>query len=130
MSRYVLDSYAVLVYMQREPGWERVKELLVGTAARQVELYMSVINLVEVKYRVARVSKNRHLDFGAIDALPITRLSADQYVDRVIDLKADYPVPLADCFAAAAAMERNCPVVTGDPEFKRFQGIVEVEWLQ
>lgn len=130
MSRYVLDSYAILAYLQRELGWARVKELLVEAAARRVEICMSVINLVEVKYRVARVSRDRRQDFSTIDALPITRLSADQYVDRVIDIKADYPVSLADCFAAAAAMELNCPVVTGDPEFAKLQSVVQVEWLR
>ncbi len=129
MSRYVLDSYAILVFLQKEPGWERVKELLVKAAAGHIELYMALINMVEVKYKVARVSKDRRQDFATIDSLPLTRLSADPYIDRVIDLKADHPVSLADCFAAAAAMELGCPVVTGDPEFRQLAGVVQVEWL-
>lgn len=44
-------------------------------------------------------------------------------------LKAKYPVAYADCFAAALATEKDARIVTGDPEFKKMEGEVKIEWL-
>jgi ribonuclease VapC len=46
-------------------------------------------------------------------------------------LKAKYPISYADSFAAALAMIKNCPLLTGDPEFTPLekQGIISIQWL-
>lgn len=130
MSRYALDSYAILTFLQQEKGWERVRELLRDAIEGKAELYMSIINIAEVKYTITRRGKDKPQIMAAVDALPIHILSADEYVGQVIDIKAKYPVSLADCFAAAAAIELDCPVVTGDPEFGKLEGILAVDWLK
>ena len=38
-------------------------------------------------------------------------------------------ISYADCFAAALAHRDRIPVLTGDPEFRRVEDIVEVAWL-
>jgi len=37
----------------------------------------------------------------------------------------------ADAFAVVTAQERNCPLITGDPEFRTVadDGLIVVEWL-
>jgi predicted nucleic acid-binding protein len=128
-SRYVLDSFALLAFIQREPGYARVRELLREAAEGMAELHISLINLVEVRYRIIRQGHDVQGRLGAVQSLPIKRVSADAYIDAVADLKAAHPVALADCFAAALARELDCPVLTGDPEFKKLEGEVKVEWL-
>jgi len=44
-------------------------------------------------------------------------------------LKAKYPVAYADCFAAALALKKNIKLVTGDPEFKKLERDVRIEWI-
>jgi len=46
-------------------------------------------------------------------------------------LKAKHPISDADFFAAALAMIKNCPLLTGDPEFTSLekQGIISIQWL-
>ena len=44
-------------------------------------------------------------------------------------LKASHPISYADCFAAALAGQLNTKVVTGDPEFKKLENEVGVEWM-
>lgn len=129
MSKYVLDSFAILALLQQESGWERVRQLIQDATQGSAELYMSIINVAEVKYNIARRGRDKRQAFGAMDALPITVVSADESIDQVIELKAGHAVSLADCFAAAAAMQFDCPVVTGDPEFGKLEDVVRVEWL-
>lgn len=129
MSSYVLDSYALLALIQQERGWERVRALLQEATDRKSDLLMSVINMAEVKYTLVRRGRNTPQVIAAIEALPIEIASADESIDAVISLKANYALSLADCFAAAVAIENNCPVVTGDPEFRKLEGLVQVEWV-
>lgn len=42
--------------------------------------------------------------------------------------KAMLPIAYADCFALALAQEHGAPVLTGDPEFRRAEHLVKVEW--
>jgi len=49
---------------------------------------------------------------------------------EVAKLKAYQAIALGDCFAAALAIERRCPVITGDKEFERLGNLLTVEWLE
>lgn len=53
-NRYVLDSYAVLAYLQAETSGLKVKELLEAAKTGDATIYMSLINLGEVLYIVGR----------------------------------------------------------------------------
>ena len=128
-SRFVLDSFALLALLQKERGWERVKGLLNDAELGRVELHMSIINLAEVHYLTLRRGTNVSQTLAAIEALPIKIASADEYVPGVVELKAQYPIALADCFAAALAIDLDCPLVTSDPEFRKLEKILTVEWL-
>jgi ribonuclease VapC len=44
-------------------------------------------------------------------------------------LKAEHPVALGDCFAAALARKLNAALVTGDPEFRKLGKLIKVKWL-
>lgn len=129
MSKYVLDSFAVLAFLQQEKGWERVRQLIQEAVEGKTQLYISSINLAEVQYMVLRRERNSSQILAAIEALPFNVESADECIQQVVDLKAGYPVSLADCFAAALAVKLDCPLVTADPEFKKLEKIVNIEWL-
>ena len=80
---YVLDSFALLAYLDGEPGMTRVRSMLEGAKARRHTVYLSLINLGEVLYITERerglVEARRTL--GAVDQLlvllpPIPRSSS------------------------------------------------------
>ncbi|ADJ25493.1 PilT protein domain protein [Dehalogenimonas lykanthroporepellens BL-DC-9] len=131
---YVLDSFALLAYLEGEPGTERVVELLTRAEEKRYRLFMSVINLGEVVYIVERergLAKSQKI-LARIDELPITIVDADRTaVLGAAHLKAGCPVAYADCFAAALALDSNAVLVTGDPEFGRISERygLEVEWM-
>jgi len=129
MSSYVLDSFALLAHIREETSWKQVEALLEGAKSGDTQLFMCVVNMVEVQYRILR--ENFHVGrlLASIDALPVQLHSADELVPAVTMIKALYPVSLADCFATALALKLDCPVVTGDPEFKKLEELISVEWL-
>lgn len=130
---YVLDAFALLAYFQREPGYEKVVQLLESAAARECRLAMSVVNLGEVAYIVER---GRGLEaayevLARVDRLPVDMVDADRNLTLMAaHLKARWPIiAYADCFALALAQREGATLVTGDPEFARAEEMVAIEWL-
>lgn len=133
--RYVLDSYALIAYLEAEAGYEPVKELLQQARRGQCELIMSVINLGEVLYIVERERglPQAHKTLARIDDLPISIIDADRHLTlTAAHIKTQLSIAYADCFAAALAQTKEAPLVTGDPEFERAEmdGLLTVHWLK
>jgi len=133
-SSLVLDSFALLLIFLDQPGYERILNMLQDAAAGRLTLYLSSINLGEILYQVERRKgeDSAVTTLAYIDNMPITQLPATR--ERVIfaaRIKARFPVSYADAFAIAAAREFDCPVVTGDPEFRRVEqaGMVKLMWM-
>jgi ribonuclease VapC len=63
-------------------------------------------------------------------SLPLQKVgNTFQDVMEAAKIKARYAVSYADCFAAATAVREKAQVVTGDPEFKKLEEIIGVDWL-
>ena len=132
MSLFVLDSYALLAYFQDEPGAKEVERILRMAEDGQANLFMCVVNWAEVYYNTARTKGFETAEEALLvmEQLGIELVGADkQLMYTAAKLKARYPIALGDCAAAALALLKECPVVTGDPEFKRLGDDVKVHWL-
>jgi uncharacterized protein len=130
--RIVFDAHAILRWTQKEPGYLKVKSLMIACREGSVSGYMNRINLGEVHYKTIRVlgldgARNFMENFLR---LPITIvLPDDALIWKASELKAQYPISYADCFAAATALIHKASVLTGDSEFKKLGKVVPVEWL-
>lgn len=132
MKTVVLDSFALLAYFEKEPGWKRVIALLTGAAAEEHLLACTTVNWGEVLYITERVYGREKADAvsNVLDELPISWVDVDRRLAReAANFKVGGGLAYADCFAAALAYMRDGPVVTGDPEFARVEDTVTVEWL-
>ena len=68
---------------------------------------------------------------GRVYQLGIKVLPApDTMVYKAAELKAEYPISYADCFALACALEHSAILVTGDPEFKKVFHLVGIQWIR
>lgn len=117
----VLDTYALLVFFEREPGFEKVKSLFAEALEEGNDLLMTSVNFGEVYYIVLReCGKEKAEEIEKItQTLPIEIVDVDlQLAKEAARLKASKRVSYADCFAAALAKLHKGEVVTGDKEFK------------
>ncbi|MBZ0108131.1 MAG: hypothetical protein K8F52_05645 [Candidatus Scalindua rubra] len=63
-------------------------------------------------------------------ALPITNIGNSlQYVIEASKIKAKHPMSYADCFVVATTLKEKVAIITGNPEFKLVENIVNLEWL-
>jgi len=126
----VLDSFALLAYLKMESRYEKVKELLLS---EDLIILMNEINLGETFYILARergIEKAEYFINTILRSLPIKSVTNSfEDVIEAARIKAVYSLAFADCFAIATAKKENAPIITGDPEFKKVQKVVEIEWI-
>jgi len=133
---FIFDSYALIGYLENESFSDQIEEILTQARKGNCRLYLHVIHLGEVYYITLREQGQNLADlaYSRIKAFPVQLI---QYIDEKLllaaaSLEATYPISYADSFAAALAINKNCPLLTGDPEFKILEkhGIINIEWLK
>ncbi|MGH8462409.1 MAG: type II toxin-antitoxin system VapC family toxin [Stenotrophobium sp.] len=128
----VLDSWAVLAYLEDEAAGQDVANLIAETHEGGHPLYMSVVNAGEVWYILAReiseaeadraIAQLHQLGIQFVDvAWPQTKIAAT--------FKVKGKMSYADCFAAALAKEKKTDLLTGDKEFKQVESEIGIRWL-
>jgi uncharacterized protein len=128
----VLDTWAVIAYLEDEPSGQQVADLIANAHEDEVPIYMTVVNVGEVWYTVAR-------EVSEDDANQIVKELHDfriQFVDADWELtqeaarfKSKHKMSYADCFAAALAKIHKADLITGDKEFKPLDGEITISWL-
>ena len=128
----VLDSWALLCYLEQEPGYEKIIELFEKAVESSKPLLMCVVNWGEVYYQVARRfgdQKAQEIE-QLIQTLPITLVEANKELTReAARIKATKRMAYADCFAVALTRLKKAELYTGDSEFKTVEKEVKVVWL-
>ncbi len=118
---FVLDASAVLVYLQREPGYEKVRDALARGAA------VSTVNLAEVYAKL--VDRNlpwgeigRGLEALGLNVLPFTDEDARQ--SALLYPKARrLGLSLGDRACLALGVRLGLPVLSADQAWKSFGGV-------
>jgi predicted nucleic acid-binding protein len=133
MKKFVLDAWALLALLQaEEPAASRVKLFLEEAQAQRLALFISVINLGEVFYRIGKVKGESEAQKTLAEIRRLSLAIAPVSNERVFSaatLKIRYRIPYADAFAAATAIELGASLVTGDPELIQLQNDVQIEKL-
>ncbi len=128
----VLDSWAIMAYLEDEPAAERVADIIADAHEEDVPLFMTVVNLGEVWYIIAREASeaDANRSITELRQLGIKFVDADwDLAYEAAGLKSKHKMSFADCFAAALAKQKKAHLITGDPEFKQVEQAVTIVWL-
>ncbi|MBI3493764.1 MAG: type II toxin-antitoxin system VapC family toxin [Acidobacteria bacterium] len=128
----VLDSWALLAYLDGEPAAQDVRRVLQTARRRRVIVLLSIISYGECLYVIEREQgvQQAQRAIGIIDQLALHVMPADRpLVFEAAHVKARYPVSYADAFSVALAKRNGGRIMTGDPEFKAVESEVSVHWL-
>ncbi|MDY7033173.1 MAG: type II toxin-antitoxin system VapC family toxin [Thermodesulfobacteriota bacterium] len=129
---YLFDSHALLAFFQKERGTEVVAKILRRAMKERLDRLICVINLGEIIYITKRrFGDNKKLEvLGRVHQLGFNVLPVpESLVFKAAELKAEYPIAYADCFALSCAIERSAILVTGDPGFKKVAHLVNIQWI-
>ncbi len=132
MTPTVLDASALLTYLQREPGYDTVVDLLLEAVTAGPYLLLTSVNAGEVLHQTLK----RHGPEGLSRVAGIMANLAIEIVDVTLPLageaallKATKPMSYANCLAAALAKTCSARLVTRDPEFKQVEPEIPILWL-
>jgi ribonuclease VapC len=132
MKNILFDSYAILTFYQDEDGADKVERFLTSSRQGNLQGYISEINLGEVYYKTIRrlglEPAKRQLEY--FYELPLQVISpSSEIILSASEIKAEYAISYADCFAVATALKFSASIITGDPEFKKVKHLVKIEWI-
>lgn len=128
----ILDSYALLVFLEKESNYKKLEVLFTKAIINNTFLLMSSINYGEVLYIILRecglekMQEIKHI----IDTLPIKVVDVDKDLAELAGkFKAFKKMSYADCFVAALAKQKKGRIITGDMEFKEVKDEIKVFWI-
>ena len=126
---YVLDSSALLAFIEEEQGADIVQNLLERGEAEEITLLVSFMSFMEVCYisLQERDESEAQERLRLMGALPILRVESTEALGVVASqLKASYRISVADAWIAALAKDRNAILVHKDPEFEQVEMEIKV----
>lgn len=120
MTASVLDSWAMIAWLQgEEPARDKVRSILEQASRGEATASMSLINIGEVFYLIAKrygAARAERL-LSDLPTMPIRALLPDRKL--ILDAarrKSRFPISYADAFAVETARQQKAALVTGDPE--------------
>jgi uncharacterized protein len=126
----VLDSFALLAYLKMEGRYKKVKDLM---ASEETLLVINEINVGETFYILARergIEKAEYFVNTILPSLPIETVpNTLRDVIEAARIKSTHSISYADCFVVATAAREDAAIITGDPEFKKVQKAVAIDWM-
>jgi ribonuclease VapC len=133
MTVYVLDSSALIRYLDKEAGGDRVKAILKACVTGQAGLLISAVQWGEVagnlRKRFGAHEEERVLSSLLPSEAEIVPASGERAV-HAAELRADHKMAYADAFALDLTMDSPDRVfVTADYGFKSVSNLAQIEFL-
>ena len=115
---YLLDACAVIAFLNREAGAETIADLIQKAEDKEIVLYITGIQALEVYYDRIRVKGQNYAD-TLLQALYTSSIKIIDHVSlnniRIAGhFKTRYSLSLADAIVCAAACSLSAVLVTGD----------------
>jgi predicted nucleic acid-binding protein len=125
---FVLDTSALMTFIEKEAGAERVRDVLLKQTI--IIPWLSILETVYISQRelgeeeaLTRYALLKKLDAEIIwDADEALLLNAAR-------IKSTHSLSLADSVIAAIATQRNAILLHKDPEYEPLQDVLEMEIL-
>ena len=120
MKRYVLDTSAMITFLEDRAGAAVIEDLLTKAAANQQSLLMSVVSWGELYTTLSRSNghdvANRKTE--ELEQLPIELTDVDGALTRsAAEMSAQHKLPYLGCIGAATAQARKATFVTAEKSF-------------
>ncbi len=133
MKNVILDSWALISFFENDKYALLVEHILQKAKNKEIHASMCSVNMGEVYYIV---ENRRGVDsaeemLAILEQLPVEIVPADYQVCLdAARIKARYSLPYADSFVTSLARSREGHILTGDPDFKKVEQIVKIDWLK
>ena len=128
VKNHILDTSALLAYLQSEDGSKTIEEILI-TARRSNHVYISFITLMELYYIIWQEQGEHKAKeiLVLLKSLPIQVVESNHRITLTAGrIKASHKLSVADAFIVATAIEKEAMLVHKDPELESISQYVEI----
>jgi predicted nucleic acid-binding protein len=128
----VLDTSAILAFVDDEPGADTVEKMLLAAEAGRVELFGSFVTITEARYITMQEQDEAGADglIGRLKSWPVKWIHSDEQLCLLAGrFKAERRISLADAFVGATAFQLGAKVLHKDPEFTALADEIELQAL-
>lgn len=127
MAKAILDSSAVLAFVNREAGWEKAEISIPDCAVSSVNLAEIVAKLLLAGGQMVQIAET--VDNLALTVEPFDErraVAAASWISRT----RSAGLSLADCACLSLAEELSLPVVTADRAWSRVDCDLEIQMIR
>ncbi len=128
MTIFVLDTSALLAYIEDEEGADQIEGLLQKANDGKTALYISTTSCIELFYISLQEQGEKAADerMQLVDNLMIIQEPVDSQLTRITGvIKANHTLSFADACIAGLAKFKNAKLVHKDPEFEQIEDEIE-----
>jgi predicted nucleic acid-binding protein len=128
MTQYVLDTSALLTYIENEEGATEVETLLEQALVDEAVLYISMVSCIEVFYitwqEQGKEAAAERLKL--LNDLMVIQEPVDSQLTKIIgEIKATKAMSFADCCIAGLAKFKQATLVHKDPEYEQIENEIK-----
>ncbi|MEO8852541.1 MAG: PIN domain-containing protein [Ginsengibacter sp.] len=115
---YVLDSCALIAYLRKENGAQRVADTFEKALEKDCMIYIHKATVAEVYFDTLRTSNINEAE-NMIKDLSLLPLSfsntfTNEFIKQIGYFKVNYKVSFADCFVLALASVKKAIIISSD----------------
>ena len=125
---FVLDTSALMAFIEKEEGAERVRDVLLNKSI--IIPWLSILEIVYISQR--ELGEEEALTRYALLKKLNTKIIWDADEALLLNaarIKSTHSLSIADSVIAAIATQHNAILLHKDPEYEQLQGAVEMEVL-
>ncbi|MBI5366169.1 MAG: PIN domain-containing protein [Planctomycetes bacterium] len=129
----VLDASALLAWLLVEPGHAEVRRTLLAARKNECRAFLNLVTLGEIVYRIEQrhgaIASQRFLK--GVDGLGLVLhgVSRDLAVSAG-RFKLETGIPYVDAYVAATARALGGAILTADPDFRKVENRVLIQWIR
>lgn len=119
---YILDTSAILTFIEDEDGSDVVNELLIKAEKGKLRIWLAFVSITEVFYITLQERDETEAlrRIGLIQSLAVQVKESNEDINlKAGHFKAHNRISLADAYIAAVCVLNNWILVHKDPEFEK-----------
>jgi len=128
----ILDSHALIIFLEKESGYEKVEEIFLNAIEKDDVLLMTSVNYAETCYLILNTCGHVKLNEieKTIQYLPLDIYSVDSHLSRkAAKIRFNKELSFVNSITGALAKMKRTQIITGDKEFNLIEGEVKISWI-
>ncbi len=130
--KILLDAYGLLLFLQKDGPYHVIKTLFLDAQREKNPVLVNEMSIGEVFHIISSVHSIEKADtfMPLLEILPLEVISNSlDDIMQAARIKARYTIGTVSSLVVATAIFQKAMLVTGDPEFKKVDGLIPIQWL-